>query len=707
MSPEQVRGQPADARSDIFSLGVVLYEMLSGRRAFARETSAETMTAILREEPPDLAEAVAGLPPALGRIVAHCLEKRPDERFQSARDLAFQLETLGDSQVRHERVKDLAPSRRLRSLGVPAGLALAGLLAGLAAGRLWRGGPGAAAPAAGETSSFVQLTDAPGVEREPSVSPDGKSVVYAADTAQGLDLFSLRVGGRNPQNLTPDSPADDTQPAFSPDGERIAFRSERDGGGIFVMGSTGESVRRLTDFGYNPAWSPAGREIAVATGAFVYPTNRASGNDSIWAVDVASGTRRAVTPPDGDFDAMQPAWSPRGLRIAYWGLRGSGGQRDLWTVAADGSEAATGGTEVTNDPALDWSPAWAPDGRHLYFSSTRGGTMNLWRVAIDESTGRVLGAPEPVTTPSLWSGSPGLTRDGRHLVFASLDWRSTLLRAPFDPVREALAGPAVPVLRSTLPIRDHDLSPDGQSVAFTSAGAVEDILVARLDGSPYRRLTDDAARDRGVSWRPDGASLAFYSDRGGSYEIWSIRPDGSGLERLAAASRGSRNFPVWSPDGSRIAASSVPGNWSLLQLGPGGAGAGGAVETEMPPPEGARFWPMSWSPDGRRIAGGVMGEDGILRGVGIYSIDTRRYESSPSPQRLAWVVPRWLSDGRRLVVRDTRGIAVLDPATWREKRIVTVGGYAIGQSVRVAPGDRFLTWTETATEGDVWMVSLQ
>jgi hypothetical protein len=145
----------------------------------------------------------------------------------------------------------------------------------------------------------------------------------------------------------------------------------------------------------------------------------------------------------------------------------------------------------------------------------------------------------------------------------------------------------------------------------------------------------------------------------------------------------------------------------LLQLGPGGAGAGGAVETEMPPPEGARFWPMSWSPDGRRIAGGVMGEDGILRGVGIYSIDTRRYESGPSPQRLAWVVPRWLSDGRRLVVRDTRGIAVLDPATWREKRIVTVGGYAIGQSVRVAPGDRFLTWTETATEGDVWMVSLQ
>jgi serine/threonine protein kinase/Tol biopolymer transport system component len=701
MSPEQVRGQPADARSDIFSLGTVLYEMLSGRRAFARETAAETMTAVLREEPPDLATAVVGLPPTLGRIVEHCLEKRPEERFQSARDLAFDLSSLSDSQVRHERVEDKAPGRRVSPRATCAVLVLLGAILGLVAGRLSKGA-GAPPTAKATTSSFAQLTDQPGVEKEPTVSPDGKSVVYAAESGGSLDLFFLRVGGRNPQNLTADSPADDYQPAFSPDGETIAFRSERDGGGVFVMGSTGESVRRLTDFGYNPAWSPDGREVAVASGAFAYPTNRASGNDEISAVDVATGKRRAVTPPDGDFDGMQPAWSPNGRRIAYWGLRGSGGQRDLWTVAADGSEAKTGGLEVTNDAALDWSPAWAPDGRHLYFSSTRGGTMNLWRVPIDEATGRVLGAPEPLTTPSLWSGNPGLTRDGRHLVFASLDWRSTLLRAPFDTVREQLAGPPVPVLRSTLPIRDHDLSPDGQWVTLSSAGAVEDVLVARLDGSPYRRLTDDAFRDRGVSWRPDGAAIAFYSDRGGSYEVWTIRPDGSGLERLVPARGGSRNFPVWSPDGTRMALSSVPGNWSLFQLGPGDP-----PETEMPAPPGARFWPMSWSSDGQRVAGAVMGEDGIIRGVGFYGLDSRRYEISPRSKRLAWAVPRWLRDGRRLLVRDSQGISIVDTATWREKLLVAVGGYAIGQTVRVGRDDRFITWTETATEGDVWMVSLQ
>ena len=139
MSPEQVRGQPADARSDIFSLGTVLYEMLSGRRAFARETAAETMTAVLREEPPDLATAVVGLPPALGRIVEHCLEKRPEERFQSARDLAFDLSSLSDSQVRHERVEDKPPGRRVSPRAIGAALVLLGALLGLVAGRLSKG----------------------------------------------------------------------------------------------------------------------------------------------------------------------------------------------------------------------------------------------------------------------------------------------------------------------------------------------------------------------------------------------------------------------------------------------------------------------------------------------------------------------------------------------------------------------------------------
>jgi Tol biopolymer transport system component len=142
---------------------------------------------------------------------------------------------------------------------------------------------------------FAQLTDQPGWERFPSLSPDGKSVAYASRTTGNWDIYLQRVGGRNPINLTKDSLADDSQPAFSPDGEWIAFRSERGGGGIFVMGATGESVRRLTDSGHNPAWSPDGREIAYATEVVSDPGVRNTVSQ-LWAVAVFSGERRLISP---------------------------------------------------------------------------------------------------------------------------------------------------------------------------------------------------------------------------------------------------------------------------------------------------------------------------------------------------------------------------------------------------------------------------
>jgi Tol biopolymer transport system component len=246
------------------------------------------------------------------------------------------------------------------------------------------------------------------------------------------------------------------------------------------------------------------------------------------------------------------------------------------------------------------------------------------------------------------------------------------------------------------------VSPDGQWVAFTSSGVRESLLVARVDGRQYRRLTDDAFRNRGPSWTPDGAAIGFYSDRGGGYEVWTIRPDGSGLEMLLPSKGGAMNFPVWSPDGARVAAAVIPGNWSLFSLG-----SGPPEETQMPPPGDRRFWPLSWSPDGRRIAGIVLADDSTIEGIGVYSLDSGRYETGRSGRSVHWLAPLWLGDSRRLLLRDPRGISVVDTATWREKRLVTIGGYMVGRSVSASPGDRFVTWTETATEGDIWLATLQ
>ena len=545
MSPEQVRGQLADQRSDLFSLGCVLFEMTTGRRAFDRPTAAETMTSILREDAPELTSASGRVPPALDQVVRHCLEKQPDERFQSARDLAFALQALSGGSMPSGPAAVVAAPKSIARWW-PAAVAAGSLVIGVAAGHwLWSSTPPATSA---QPVSFQQVSDSPGVETEPSLSPDGKSVVYTQLADGSSDIYLLRVGSRSPILLTPNSPAEDHQPAFSPDGERIAFRSERDGGGIFLMSATGESVKRLTDFGFNPSWSPDGKEIALGMGRFLSPTDRGSIAAGLWAVNAATGEKRQVLK---DVDAMQPNWSPHRDEDRILGSAGSGwparhlqrGRRRIRTRPARPS--------VTDDVAVDWSPAWSADGASLYFSSRRGGPMNLWRVAIEEASGRALGEPEPVTTPSNWSGYASFSRDGSRMAFASLNWRSTLQRVQFDPVRRRSSDRRRRCCGAHARSAITPCHPMGEWVVFMESGEQEDLLVARVDGSEYRRLTDDAFRDRSPVWSPDGQTLAFYSDRTGRYEIWMIRPDGSGLRQLTD-SKGQMNFPAFSPNGKQL-----------------------------------------------------------------------------------------------------------------------------------------------------------
>jgi Tol biopolymer transport system component len=542
-------------------------------------------------------------------------------------------------------------------------------------------------------ASFVRLTDLEGSETFPSLSPDGKFLLFVKSINGNADIYLQRVGGGNPVNLTRDSPADDTQPAFSPDGQQIAFRSEREGGGLFVMGATGESARRLSDLGFNPAWSPDGREIAFATEGVAGPLARKL-DSQLWVVSVATGEKRLVGPDD----AVQPSWSPRHRRIAYWGLPAGSARRILWTVPAAGGKAV----QALADDHINWNPAWSPDGRHLYFVSDRSGSMNVWRLPIDEASGRTLGEPEPVTSSSLSVGLLSLARDGRRIAYATDEGKANLERRRLDPATFEVAAEVSPVTQGSRTVRTAAASPDGAWIAFDTSFPQEDLFVVRPDGSGLRQLTDDAAKDRLPRWWSDGSRILFYSDRGGSYGAWTIRADGSGLQPLPHGGRDPLYNPIPSPDGRKLVATLGFQGAALIDL----TQPVGRRVRWLPRPESGRevFSATTWSADGKYLAGTLEETDGSeVPGVVVFSFDAGEY------QRLtgAGVVPVWLHDSRTLLYRQDGRIFACDLRSGEPRLLLAPPPNSAFIGLEVAPDDRTLYTVRDSDDGDIWLMTLE
>ena len=697
MAPEQAKGKPVDKRADIWAFGCVLCEMLTGRPIFTAETTSELLAAVIMKDP-DLGELPSATPQSVTRLIRRCLEKDPRQRL---RDIGEARVALSDGSIAAapSETPPAAAWLPLRWL-IPGVAAIAAVaIAGgyLLGSRRQPHTPGQA------VTAFTRLTDQPGVERQPTIAPDGKAVVFVNAARGNSDLYLLRVGGRKSILLTEDSDADDYAPAFSPDGSRIAFRSERSGGGIFVMEATGESVRRVTDFGFDPRWSPDGRSLVVADERVADPMSRAL-SSGLWVVTIADGQRRRVAKAD----AVGGRWSPGGLRIVYWGLSGRGGasDRDIATVAADGSQAESP-VWLTADAAVDWSPTWSPDGRYIYFASSRGGTMNLWRLAIDEASGRAQGAPEPVTTPTAWSGSFEFSADGRNLVFADQEERCVIWNVSFDPAGGVPVGQPRQVMQGRA-INSIDLSPDRQTIVFSQRGQPWEALgVVRLDGSGWSRLTDDSAYHRLPTWSPDGKRLLFYMSRGRG-RLWTLKPDASGLtEILLPDGQAGGAYPVWSPDGSRIATMSDSG---VIVIDPSSSPAklvdrfdalGRNPDRAVGDSDGMR--PFSWSPDGRWVAGAS--RYGLRNELVVLDLQTRAYRVLARDA----ASPVWLPDSRRLLFAGSNSLVLVDVPSGNERRVMPLDRQldAWGRTLALSKDGRTLVYLQSQTEGDIWMMKLE
>jgi len=540
--------------------------------------------------------------------------------------------------------------------------------------------------------AFTKLTEQAGLEHFPSLSPDGKSFVYSARTAGNWDIWWQRVGGANAVNLTPDSSADDTQPALSPDGERIAFRSDRNGGGIFVMGATGESVRRLSDFGFNPVWMPDGKEILCATNGIDNPASRHLGASQLWAINVGNGAKRLISKGD----AVQPHCSPGGLRIAYWSLS-SGGQPDIWTITATGGEAV----RVTDDAFIDWNPVWSPDGRYLFFASDRKGSMNFWRVRIDERSGKVLGPPEAVTAPSGYCQHLTVSAEGSRLAFVQTFRKTGLQRVEFDFQSGVVEDEPVWIIQSARQAAQPDVSPDGAWLAFSSPGDREDLFVVRSDGAGLRQLTDDVHKERNPRWSPDGSRISFFSDRSGRYEIWTISPEGSGAQQITHTSGPAVNNPgVWSPDGKRIAFGVAGGTTYIADAGKHwneqSAFAIPAIGESK-----SFFVAWSWSPDGHSLAGWSQPADGQpAPGIVVYSLRSGKLETlTDFGDR-----PVWLQDSKRLLFVGQGKLFLVDSRSKRVQEVLSVAPDQAGV-FDLTPDNRHIYFVRVTSESDIGLLS--
>ncbi len=726
MSPEQVRGIRVDARTDIFSLGIVLYEMIAGWAPFTGETTSDVIVSILEKEPPPIARYLPDAHHELERIVNKALRKDWEERYQTIKDMLIDLRSLKrqlDFEAELARSKARA-SNDTRAVGDDPREAATSLPPTSRASPWWWRRPDAKmALALGaimaltilaflflrprsqtkETQSplrnatFAQLTDQPGPEYFPSLSPDGKSFVYASRASGNWDIYLQRVGGRNPINLTKDSPADDSQPAYSPDGEHIAFRSEREGGGIYLMGATGESVRRVADSGYNPAWAPDGEKILFATESITEPLTRAT-NSQLWMVTIASGEKHLIT----GGDALQPQCSPRGYRIAYWTRPKLSGQgEDIWTMPANGGEPA----RITTGAGTNWNPVWSPDGKYLYFSSNRTGSMNIWRVPIDEKSGTLLGEPEAVTTIGAATSAQhfSFSRDGRVAYVAEEQMRN-LRKVGFDPASGKVVGVPVKITQGSMQFWFPDPSPDGQWLTCYSTGSQRHIFIMRTDGSDLRDLTDDAYRYAWPRWSPDGKRIAFSSRRTGSYELWIINRDGSGLRQLTQGHKtGGAHYSPWSPDGTKIAYSiHLPENDCVI-FQPDKAWSEQTLEHFSPLSDpSVAFEAWSWSPDGNRVAGIRHLFGSIHAGIGIYDLESRQYD---------WLTdfgdyPLWLNDGRRILFVNRGKLLLLDTKTRKYQPVLTVTDEEVDiGSPGLSRDNQTIYFSFVASEADIWLMA--
>jgi eukaryotic-like serine/threonine-protein kinase len=560
MSPEQAEGKAIDGRSDIFSFGAVLYEMLAGHRAFHGDSQVSTIAAILKEEPKPVGRAV---PKEVERLVSRCLRKDPNRRFQGMADLKIGLEDLkaesdsGSLVVAGEKIA--AGRRRPVLIWVVAFAVIAAGAAGL-----WfftmRTKSNEAAP------RVVPLSAYPGLAAQPSFSPDGNQVAFSwnGEKQDNFDIYVKLIDSATPLRLTTD-PAADSSPAWSPDGRSIAF--ERDTGNsvavilIPAIGGPERELGRLSG-GSKVAWTPDGKWLAVADHT---STDQPS---TIFLLSAATGEKRRLTsPPKATEGDTNPAFSPDGRRLAFSRSR-STPMSEIYALSLSKDLVPQGEPEqLTRENAWIVEPIWTHDGREIMCTMLTTGSKSLWRLS---ASGGALKQLEIAGAGS----APAISKEGNRLAYTRDVSDANLWRAQL-PGAGAAKPISAPLVSSSRLEMNAQYSPDGKRIAFASdrSGNME-IWVSDGDGSHAIQVTTLGKAESGTPrWSPDCRRIAFDWNVAGHWDIYTVNASGGGLQRMTTDSF-DHDIPSYSRDGKWLYFASMrTGRYEVWKMPAGGGEA--------------------------------------------------------------------------------------------------------------------------------------
>jgi serine/threonine protein kinase len=566
MSPEQAEGRPADARSDVFSFGAVLYEMVTGRRAFRGDSKISTLVAVLEKEPESPRQLAPALSLDLEKLIVRCLRKSPERRWQSMADLKVTLEELQDE----------SDSARLRTSGpsLPAwrsrrrltAAAVAGAVAALVAFAAWWR-VGRLDPTPSPRPFLLRLTSDVAWTDNPAISADGRLLAYASDRSgeRNLDIWIQQIPEGSPARLTR-SGGDNVEPSFSADGSTIAFQSSRLGGGIFLVPTLGGEERLVAAKGFAPRFSPDGKWIAYGV--------TTTGGSGIFVAPATGGP--AIRIAQDFYIARSHVWSPDGHHLLFWGQR----QRNVpaennvdWYVApvtggqplrtAARSALLENGFEAFQQ--LPAPEAWVGDGSRVIFHGHVGDSWNMWQVAISPQTWEVRGPAERATFGTTDEAAGSVTADGR-MVFISRTLGADIWSLPIEAETGKVQGAANRITQDAADDYKPTISEDGTILAFRSRRSGRfDVFVRNLNTNAETSITQTAADDYPVVSR-DGKNVAYSVEQGGKMAVFVVAANGGAPEQVCGDCG---EVEQWTPDGRALLyiTTDDPSGVGLLPLG--------------------------------------------------------------------------------------------------------------------------------------------